>query len=255
LKRLVSWNVNGIRACVNKGFVEWVNSSNPDIICLQEIKALEEQFPESVLNLKEYNLIINSAQKKGYSGVAVLSKEKPLKVLNGVGIEKFDSEGRTLILEYKSFVLFNCYFPNGQRDHGRVPYKLEFYDEILKLYQAYVDEGKKVIITGDFNTSHHPIDLANPKANKKSTGFLENERAWLDTYLEAGMIDCLRFFEPDTEGLYTWWTYRGDCRERNIGWRLDYFMASSNLKTKLKACKHLPDVLGSDHCPIELTIS
>jgi len=185
----------------------------------------------------------------------VFTKDKPSKVINGVGIEKFDREGRTQILEYKNFVLINCYFPNGQRDHNRVPYKLEFYDEILKIYNAYVADGNKVIITGDFNTAHHPIDLANPKGNKKSTGFLENEREWMDNYLEAGMIDCLRHFHPDTQGIYSWWTYRSDCRARNIGWRLDYFMASSKLKSKLVSCRHLPDVMGSDHCPIELVIN
>jgi exodeoxyribonuclease III len=255
LKRLVSWNVNGIRACVNKGFVEWVNSSKADVICLQEIKALKEQFPESVFELENYYLYINSAVKKGYSGVAVLTKEEPLKVITEVGIKKFDDEGRTQILEFKDFILFNCYFPNGQRDHGRVPFKLEYYHEILKLYQAYIAAGKSVIITGDFNTAHHPIDLANPKANKKSTGFLENERQWLDKYLAAGMIDCLRFFEAETEGIYSWWTYRSNCRARNIGWRLDYFMANKEMQGHLKSCRHLPDVLGSDHCPVELDLT
>jgi exodeoxyribonuclease-3 len=251
----VSWNVNGIRACVNKGFVEWIRTTSPDIVCLQEIKAEREQFPDTIFELKDYHLYINSAKKKGYSGVAVFSKEKPTKVIDQLGIEKFDIEGRTQILEFKDFILFYCYFPNGQRDPGRVPYKLEYYQEILKRDNEFVAAGKKVIITGGFNTAHHPIDLANPKGNKKSTGFLENEREWLDQYLDAGMIDCLRHFEPDTEGVYSWWTYRSNCRERNIGWRLDYFMASSNLKKQLKGCKHLPEVLGSDHCPVELTIS
>lgn len=254
MKRLVSWNVNGIRACVNKGFVEWMSNYQPDYLCLQEIKALEDQFPEEIFQQKEYNFFINPAQKKGYSGVAIFSKEKPIKIIDKIGIEKFDVEGRTLIAEYADFVLINCYFPNGQRDHGRVPYKLEFYDEILKIYNAYIKEGRKVIITGDYNTAHHPIDLANPKANKKTTGFLENEREWIDKYLAAGMIDCLRFFEPSTEGIYSWWTYRSNCRERNIGWRIDYFMASENLRESLQGSKHLPEVLGSDHCPIELTL-
>jgi exodeoxyribonuclease-3 len=254
MKRLVSWNVNGIRACVNKGFVEWMSTHSPDYLCLQEIKAEKNQFPKEIFELTEYNFFIKSAEKKGYSGVAIFCKEKPLKVIDEIGIEKFDREGRTLIAEFKDFVLINCYFPNGQRDHGRVPYKLEFYAEILKIYNNYIQDGKKVIITGDYNTSHHPIDLANPKANKKSTGFLENEREWLDKYLDAGMIDCLRHFEPDTEGIYSWWTYRGDCRARNIGWRLDYFMASENLKKDLKGSRHLPEVMGSDHCPIELTL-
>lgn len=255
MKRLVSWNVNGIRACVKKGFVQWMKESSPDIICLQEIKALEDQFPETIFEQKEYSFFINPAEKKGYSGVAIFTKKKPLKVITKIGVEKFDIEGRTLILEFEKFVLINCYFPNGQRDHNRVPYKLEFYQEILAIYNSYTKKKKRVIITGDFNTAHHPIDLANPKGNKKTTGFLENERLWLDNYAEAGMIDCLRFFEPETEGIYSWWTYRSQCRERNIGWRIDYFMACSTLKKDLISCKHLPDVLGSDHCPIELTIN
>lgn len=254
MKTLVSWNVNGIRACTKKGFVDWISRTSPDIVCLQEIKAEKSQFPEETLTIPGYEVFIFSAEKKGYSGVAVYSKEKPLKVHHGLGVEKFDREGRALILEFKSFILFNCYFPNGQRDHGRVPYKLEFYDEILKRYNQYIEDGKKVIITGDFNTAHHPIDLANPKTNKKTTGFLPNEREWMDQYEAAGMIDCLRHFEPETEGIYSWWTYRGDCRERNIGWRIDYFMASSNLKSKLVSCRHTPEIMGSDHCPIELVL-
>ncbi len=255
LKRLVSWNVNGIRACVNKGFMEWFTSYDPDILCLQEIKADKEQFPDKVFEANKHHIYINSAQKKGYSGVAIFSKEKPLKVLDKIGITKFDDEGRTLILEYKSFVLINGYFPNGQRDHNRVPFKLEYYERVLEIYHEYQQAGKKVIITGDFNTAHKPIDLANPKANKNTTGFLEHEREWIDHYLDAGMIDCLRHFEPETEGIYSWWTYRNNCRERNIGWRIDYFMASQDLKRKLKACRHLPEVMGSDHCPVELTLS
>ncbi len=254
MKTLVSWNVNGIRACVNKGFIEWISTTSPDIVCLQEIKAMKVQFPDLIFELEDYDLYINSAKKKGYSGVAVFTKERPIKVIDNIGVKKFDDEGRTLILEYKNFTLINCYFPNGQRDHNRVPFKLEFYARILEIYNEYVAAGKKVIITGDFNTAHMPIDLANPKTNKKTTGFLENEREWIDHYLEAGMIDCLRLFEPETEGIYSWWTYRNDCRGRNIGWRIDYFMASKSLKSKITGCRHLPEVLGSDHCPIELTL-
>lgn len=254
MKRLVSWNVNGIRACENKGFSKFLSKNSPDIICLQEIKALEEQFPEEIIRLKDYNLYINSAEKKGYSGVAVFTKEKPNKVIDKIGIEKFDSEGRTLILEFNEFVVINGYFPNGQRDHARVEFKLEYYAQVLKIYKKYVKRGMHVVVTGDFNTAHNPIDLANPKGNKKSTGFLENEREWIDKYLAAGMHDALRIFEPETEGLYTWWTYRSNCRERNIGWRLDYFMISDSLKDLTTGCKHLPEVLGSDHCPLQLEI-
>lgn len=253
LKTLVSWNVNGIRACVNKGFVEWLSSAAPDIIGLQEIKAEKNQFPPSIFELDHYHLYINSAEKKGYSGVAVLCKEKPTKVITKLGIEKFDREGRMLICEFKNLIFINCYFPNGQRDHARVDYKLEFYAEILKVYKKYVKAGKKVVLTGDFNTAHHEIDLANPKTNKNTTGFLPHEREWMDKYVKAGMVDALRVFEPETPGIYSWWTYRNNCRERNIGWRIDYFMTSPNIK--LKACHHLTEVMGSDHCPIELKIN
>lgn len=254
MKRLVSWNVNGIRACVKNGFTDWVRTNSPDILCLQEIKATEEQFPEEVLHLNEYNIYIEPADKKGYSGVAVFSKEEPLKFFDGIGDEKFDSEGRTLILEFNDFVLINGYFPNGQRDHNRVPFKLDYYEKILEIYNNYRSQKKDVIITGDFNTAHKEIDLANPKGNQKTTGFLPHEREWIDQYLNAGMLDCLRLFEPNTPDIYSWWTYRNNCRERNIGWRIDYFMANNEMKSKLKGCRHLPEVKGSDHCPIELTL-
>ena len=255
MKTLVSWNVNGIRACVNKGFVTFLDKISPDIICLQEIKAMADQFPPELLAKKKYNFFINPAQKRGYSGTAILTKTQPIKVTNKIGIKKFDDEGRTQILEFKDFVIFNCYFPNGQRDHARVEFKLEYYKKILSIYKKYVKAGHNVIITGDFNTAHYEIDLANPKSSKKTTGFLPNEREWMDKYTKAGMIDALRMFEPETAGIYSWWTYRGDCRARNIGWRIDYFMISESLKKKVKNCEHLPKVLGSDHCPIVLTLS
>ncbi|MAX67005.1 MAG: exodeoxyribonuclease III [Halobacteriovoraceae bacterium] len=254
LKRLVSWNVNGIRACVNKGFLEWIENYSPDILCLQEIKALEEQFPPEVMELEKYHKYICPAQKKGYSGVAIFTKEKPLKVHYGLGIERFDNEGRSLILEYQDFVLFNGYFPNGQRDHARVPYKLDYYQEVLELFHHYRKKKKNIILTGDFNTAHKEIDLANPKSNKKTTGFLPHEREWIDKYLEAGMIDCLRLFKPNTPDIYSWWTYRSNCRQRNIGWRIDYFMVNQQMESQLKSCSHLTEVMGSDHCPIELVL-
>lgn len=254
MKRLVSWNVNGIRACVNKGFVDFVKKNKPHILCLQEIKALEEQFPTEVLELKNYHKFINPAVRKGYSGVAVFTKEEPLNISDKLGIKKFDDEGRSLILEFEDFVLFNGYFPNGQRDHNRVPFKLEYYEAVLKLYKKYRKQGKNVILTGDFNTAHKEIDLANPKTNHKTTGFLPHEREWIDKYLKAGMIDALRVKDPETEGIYSWWTYRGDCRARNVGWRIDYFMLNEEMQSQIKSCKHLTDVMGSDHCPIELVL-
>lgn len=254
MKTLVSWNVNGIRACVNKGFVDFLDKNEPDIICLQEIKAMADQFPTELVDQKKYNFFINSAQRRGYSGTAILTKTVPTKVIDNIGIEKFDCEGRTQILEFKNFVLINCYFPNGQRDHARVEFKLEYYEKILSIYNEYVAAGMEVVLTGDFNTAHHEIDLANPKSNKNTTGFLPHEREWMDKYLKAGMIDALRFFHPEKTGAYSWWTYRGDCRTRNIGWRIDYFMVSESMKKKIISCEHMPEVLGSDHCPIVLKI-
>ncbi len=254
MKRLVSWNVNGIRACVNKGFNDWVKEFGPDIICLQEIKATAEQFMEATSELSKYKRFSFSAQKKGYSGVALLSKEEPIKIEYGLGIDEFDSEGRMIIAEYDDFVLMGGYFPNGQRDHSRVPYKLEFYNEVLKRFKKYKKQGKNIIITGDFNTAHHNIDLANPKGNKKTTGFLPEEREWMDKYISAGMTDALRLFYPELEGQYTWWTYRNNCRERNIGWRIDYFMINQEFESKLNDCRHLPEIMGSDHCPILLEL-
>lgn len=250
----MSWNVNGIRAVFKKGFVDYLNKELPNIICLQEIKAEKNQFPLEILEHKKYFTYISSAQKKGYSGVCIMTQEKPIEVISEIGIDKFDKEGRVLIAVYKEFVLINCYFPNGQRDHARVDYKLEFYDEILKIYNDYRTKKKHVYITGDFNTSHQEIDLANPKANIKSTGFLPREREYMDKYISEGMIDTFRYFYPAKTDEYTWWTYRSDCRARNIGWRLDYFMTNkSNIKNVLD-CKHRPDIHGSDHCPVEITI-
>jgi exodeoxyribonuclease-3 len=250
--KIVSWNVNGIRACHNKGFIDYLNKEKADIVCLQEIKALEEQFPDEVMERPEH-LYIHSAQKKGYSGVAIFSKTEPLNVWEGLGIEEFDSEGRCLIAEYDNFILFNCYFPNGQRDHNRVPYKLAFSDAVmeegLKLKQKL---KKEVIICGDYNTAHKEIDLANPKTNTKSTGFLPNERAWIDKFIENGFTDTFRLFTPDENGHYTWWTYRNNCREKNVGWRIDYFFVTDSMKDRIKKSYHRPEVLGSDHCPLVL---
>ena len=255
LMKIVSWNVNGIRACVNKGFIDFLNNEKADVVCLQEIKALEEQFPEELMERSEH-FYIHSAEKKGYSGVCIISKKEPINVWEGLGIEEFDREGRCLIAEFDKFILFNCYFPNGQRDHGRVPYKLAFsdavMDEALSLRKKY---KKEVIICGDYNTAHTAMDLANPKSNKNSTGFLPNERAWMDKFFEAGFVDTFRHFTPMVEnGHYTWWTYRSNCREKNVGWRIDYFCVTKELLPKVKKSYHLPDVLGSDHCPLAIEI-
>jgi exodeoxyribonuclease-3 len=226
-----------------------------DVYCFQEIKAMEDQFPEELTQRKEH-FFVHSAQKRGYSGVCIISKKKPENVWTGLGIEEFDSEGRCLIAEYKNFVLFNCYFPNGQRDHGRVPYKLAFSDAVMeKAKELKKKTGKEIIICGDYNTAHTEMDLANPKSNKKSTGFLPIEREWMDKFFENGFVDTFRHFTPMEEnGHYTWWTYRSNCREKNVGWRIDYFCVTKEFLKKVKKSYHLPKVLGSDHCPLAIEI-
>jgi exodeoxyribonuclease III len=252
--KIISWNVNGVRACYQKGLTAYLDREQADVVCLQEIKAEEDQFPEELINRPEY-FYINPAQKKGYSGVALICKKDPLNVWEGLGPEEFDSEGRVLIAEFDDFFLFNCYFPNGQRDLNRVPYKLAFSDKVMEeALRLKKQMNKEVVICGDYNTAHKEIDLANPKTNTNTTGFLPNERAWIDKFISRGFVDAFRVFTPEDNGHYTWWTYRGDCRERNIGWRIDYFFVTNNLKNKIKRCIHQPEVLGSDHCPIVLEI-
>lgn len=255
MKKLASWNVNGIRAVYKKGFVDWFDRELPDFTCLQEIKAQRDQFPIELLDKKNIFIEIFSAEKKGYSGVALLSKDVPVNYWRGLGVKEFDIEGRTLIAEYKNFILYNCYFPNGQRDLNRVPYKLAFSDEVMKhALKLKKKLNKPVIICGDYNTAHCEIDLANPKTNTKTTGFLPEERAWIDKFISKGFHDVFRMKHPDENGYYTWWTYRGDCRERNIGWRIDYFFTTEELLKKVLNCYHQPEVLGSDHCPIILEL-
>ena len=255
--KIASWNVNGIRACYKKGFLEWLNNEGPEICCFQETKSSEEQVPKEILEHPHYQGFYASAEKKGYSGVGILSSKKlsPPKVIFGLEEEKFDSEGRTLIAEYDSFILFNCYFPNGQRDHGRVPYKLEYCRLIEKKATELKEKtGKPIIIVGDYNTAHKEIDLKNPKGNLKTTGFLPEERQWIDDFIEKGHTDIFRELHPKEEGHYTWWTYRGDCRERNIGWRIDYFFITKKARSWVQKCYHRPQTLGSDHCPIVLEL-
>jgi exodeoxyribonuclease-3 len=252
--KIISWNINGIRSNYEKIGKKFLTPQYAEIFCLQEIKAQIDQVPTA---LKESfkHIYIHSAQKKGYSGVALLSKERPIQVTLGLGVKKFDSEGRVIIAEYKTFILMNCYFPNGQRDHKRVPYKLEFYRTLLKKIHKLEQKHKKpIILCGDLNTAHKEMDLANPKANIKTTGFLTIERETLDTYFQYGLIDCFRFFHKNQKSAFTWWTYRNNCRERNIGWRIDYFLVTSKLIKKIKKCMHLTDVMGSDHCPLLLEL-
>ena len=250
--KLVSWNVNGVRACVNKGMTDWVKDFAPDILGIQETKAQFDQYPQKLMEL-DYHVLHTSAQKKGYSGVALFSKEKPLSTQEGIGVSEYDEEGRNLIAEFENFYVFNSYYPNGQRDHSRVEFKLGFYEAILKKANK-LKKKKPVILMGDFNTAHHGIDLANPKGNKKTTGFLPHEREWLDKLIDHGFIDIHRELNKNKDGEYTWWTYRNNCRERNIGWRIDYFFVDQAIQSKVSSSKVLKEVMGSDHCPIFIEV-
>ncbi|MCT4604809.1 MAG: exodeoxyribonuclease III [Marinisporobacter sp.] len=252
--KIYSWNVNGIRAIKKKGFLEWVKEENPDILCIQETKAHIEQLDESLLNIEGYEAFFCSGERKGYSGVAVYTKEKPITVKRGIGILKFDLEGRILILEYKSFILFNIYFPNGQKDDDRLNYKLEFYDAILEYCDALKDQGKKLVICGDYNTAHEEIDLKNPKSNEKRSGFLPIERAWMDKFIEHGYVDTFRTLYPE-KVKYSWWSYRFNARKNNAGWRIDYHFVSDNLLEKVRNTEIFNEVMGSDHCPVMLELN
>jgi exodeoxyribonuclease III len=253
MTKLYSWNVNGIRAAAKGGFLKWLSEENPDIVCLQETRALREDLDDLLISPFGFNSYWHSAQKKGYSGVGVYSKDKPLRITDGIGDKVFDEEGRTQILEYKDFVLLNCYFPNSRRDHSRLGYKLDFCDALLKLTDKFVREKKNVVICGDFNIAHKEIDLANPKTNVDNAGFLPQERDWMEKFVKAGYLDTFREFNKEA-GHYTWWSNRPGVRERNIGWRLDYFAINSKFRTKLKSAEIHSDVFGSDHCPVSIEL-
>jgi exodeoxyribonuclease-3 len=251
---LWSWNVNGLRAVLNKDFIPVISSEKPDILGLQETKLQEHQIPQELSELTGYRDFWSHAQRKGYSGTAVLSVFDPLKVEYGIGPEEFDTEGRIVILEYERFILFNIYFPNGQMDEHRLDYKLRFYDRMLDVMQAKRAGGKMVIATGDYNTAHHPIDLANPKENEKTSGFLPIERAWLDKLVEHGWVDTFRLFHPEPQR-YSWWSYRAVARPRNVAWRIDYFWVDAEHQNWVKDADIRDDIIGSDHCPVTLTIT
>ncbi len=253
--KITTWNVNGLRAVLDKGIWTWVEAENPDVLCFQEIKARPEQISEAHhLKFKGYHAYWNPAERPGYSGVAAFSRSKPLSVDLGVGQDHFDVEGRVIRIRYPGFTLLNVYFPSGQRDYGRVRYKLEFYECLLGLCDQMHAADEKLIICGDFNTAHREIDLKNPKANAKTSGFLPEERAWIDHYLAHNFVDAYRELYPDRVQ-YTWWTYRMGAREKNIGWRLDYFMVSKALMPAVKDIVIHDSVTGSDHCPVTLELS
>ena len=251
--KLFSWNVNGVRAIEKKGFSDWVSSESPDILCIQETKAKFEQLPDSLQNIDGYFSYWHSADKLGYSGVATFSKKEPLHVQYGLGIDKYDREGRVLITEFENFLLYNIYFPNGQKDEIRLQYKLDFYDDLLEILDDQVASGNNVIVAGDWNTAHKEIDLANPKANANYSGFMPVERAQLDTYVNHGYVDSFRLFhdEPDR---YSWWTYRFGARQRNIGWRIDYFFTNQEFADNILDADIHEDIMGSDHCPVSIEL-
>ena len=251
--RILSWNVNGIRAIERKGFGGWLAGEGPDILCLQETKAQVDQIPEG-LSDDSYEEFFVAAERKGYSGLGLFSRLKPVTVSEGMGLVRFDSEGRVQVADYGGFVLFNVYFPNGKASAERLAYKLDFYDEFLKFVMKVRRKNRNIVICGDVNTAHKEIDLARPKANEKTSGFLPVERAWIDRLLAAGFVDSLRVFDNEP-GRYSWWDYKTRARERNVGWRIDYFFVSEGLKKKLKAGFILDEVEGSDHCPVGIELA
>jgi exodeoxyribonuclease-3 len=251
--RIISWNVNGIRAVWKKGFPEWLTKENPDILCLQETKAQPEQLTEEVMAYNNYKTYFFSAEKKGYSGVAIYSRQEPLKVSSGFDNPHFDQEGRVLEVEYDNFILYNAYFPNGGRGPDRVKYKLEFYEHLFNRAEEQRKRKKNIIVVGDYNTAHKEIDLARPGPNSKVTGFLPEERAWIDKIIGMGYIDIFREYNKEP-AQYTYWDQITRARERNTGWRIDYFMISKEMRDMVTNATIAMQVMGSDHCPIELEL-
>lgn len=252
-KKVLCWNVNGIRAAVRNGLLEWLHRESPDILCLQETKASPGQLGREVTEPRGYHVYWNYPEKKGYSGVATFTREKPTRVEYGMGIPRFDAEGRVILAEYHEFTVLNVYFPNGKRDETRLQYKLDFYDALFDYVEPLRQQGQKLIICGDFNTAHKEIDLARPRANEKVSGFLPVERAWLDKLIRHGYVDVFRHFNHEP-GQYTWWDLKSRARERNVGWRIDYFFVTESLLESVTEAFIMPDVMGSDHCPVGIRL-
>ncbi len=250
---MISWNVNGIRAVFKKGLADFIYKEEADIYCFQETKAKPEQIPPEFKEISGYHTYFSSPIRKGYSGVAVYTRTKPRKVSYSLSISRFDEEGRVIILDFEGYLLLNVYFPNGGASPERLDYKMDFYDHFLRFINDLRDEGKKIIFCGDVNTAHKEIDLARPKANEKNTGFLPQERAWIDKLVGSGYLDTFRLFNKEG-GHYSWWDYKTRARERNVGWRLDYFFASEELKNNLMNSYILNNIMGSDHCPVVLEL-
>ena len=248
--KLISWNVNGIRACVQKGFMDSFNELDADIFCIQESKLSEGQLE---LDMPEYHQYWNYAQKKGYSGTAVFTKKEPLNVSYGLGIEEHDNEGRVITLEYVTFYLVTVYTPNSQSELKRLEYRMKWEDD-FKAYLKGLEENKPVIVCGDLNVAHQEIDLKNPKTNRMNAGFTDEERQKMTELLDSGFIDTFRYFYPDRKDIYSWWSYRFSARQKNAGWRIDYFLVSESLKDKLTGADIHTEITGSDHCPVELDI-
>ncbi|MGN0334111.1 MAG: exodeoxyribonuclease III [Lachnospiraceae bacterium] len=248
--KLISWNVNGLRACTGKGFLDFFNAVDADIFCIQESKLQEGQID---LELNGYHQYWNYAEKKGYSGTAIYTRQEPLSVSYGIGIEEHDHEGRVITLEFDSFYMVTVYTPNSQNELSRLPYRMTW-EDAFRDYLKALDAKKPVIVCGDMNVAHKEIDLKNPKTNRKNAGFTDEERSKFTELLDAGFIDTFRYFYPDAEGIYSWWSYRFQARAKNAGWRIDYFLVSERLKDHLTGAKIHTDIFGSDHCPVECTI-
>jgi exodeoxyribonuclease-3 len=252
--RIVTWNVNGFRSVLGKGAGEWIHSEAPDVVCLQEIKMMPGQIPEAYqAQLQEFDQVWHPAQRPGYSGVLTLMRKPPLEVRVGLGVSRFDDEGRLIRTRHPGFLLYNIYFPNGKRDHTRLQYKLDFYAYLLDECDREHARGENIILTGDFNTAHNEIDLKHPKANATTSGFLPEEREWISRYLDHGFADPFRQMYPDRVQ-YTWWTYITNARQKNVGWRIDFFLVSQGLMSCVKDVITHQQVMGSDHCPVELVV-
>lgn len=251
--RLLSWNANGIRALEKKGFLQWLDDTAPDVLCLQETRAQPEQLSEALRAPSGYHTYWNCAERKGYSGVSIFSREPPSEVRQGFGVERFDSEGRVLVARYPSFTLFNVYFPNGKMGSERLAYKMDFYNAFLAHLLDLRRQGERIVVCGDYNTAHKEIDLSHPKENATVSGFLPQERDWMDRLTAQGFLDTFRLFHADG-GHFTWWDLKTRARDRNIGWRLDYFFVSDNLRNVVVDAGILSDVMGSDHCPVSLML-
>lgn len=253
MMKITTWNVNGIRAALSKGLRQWIQAESPDVMCLQETKATHLQLTDEQKDFPGYGILWNSAERPGYSGVATFSMQQPLEVELGLGEARFDVEGRVVRTRHADFLLYNIYFPNGQRGQERVDYKLDFYACLLEICDGLLASGENIIITGDFNTAHMPIDLRHPKENENTSGFMPEERAWVDKFLQHGFVDVYRKIYPERVQ-YTWWTYRMGARPRNVGWRIDYFLVSEKLVSRVRDVIIHDDIPGSDHCPVTLLI-